>query len=198
MLDRSFFARSPLVVAPALIGATLVTGAGRPDEVRAQIVEVEAYLGADDPASHAFRGPTPRSSSMFGPPGHLYVYLSYGVHHCANVVCDADGVAGAVLLRAAAVQSGGAVIRERRARRRGSGALSDGRLLNGPGNLCLGMGIGLEQNGVDLCDPRSGTSFRHTQAAGGKVVCSPRVGISQARDVPWRFVLRDHPGVSVK
>jgi DNA-3-methyladenine glycosylase len=99
-----------VAVARDLVGASLIADPGSPDEVRARIVEVEAYLGEDDPASHAHRGPTPRSSIMFGPPGHLYVYLSYGVHHCANVVCGADGTAAAVLLRAAAVDSGAAVV----------------------------------------------------------------------------------------
>ncbi|MGA9114467.1 MAG: DNA-3-methyladenine glycosylase, partial [Candidatus Dormiibacterota bacterium] len=105
-LPREFFARPTAEVAADLVGARLLCDAGTDREVEALVVEVEAYLGLEDPASHAHRGPTPRAAIMFGPPGHLYVYLSYGMHFCANVVCEPEGRAGAVLLRAAAVERG--------------------------------------------------------------------------------------------
>lgn len=103
-LLREFFAGPTTRVATGLVGARLLCDPGTDAEVEALVVEVEAYLGPEDPASHAHRGPTPRAAIMFGPPGHLYVYLSYGVHFCANVVCEPEGRAGAVLLRAAAVE----------------------------------------------------------------------------------------------
>jgi DNA-3-methyladenine glycosylase len=177
-------------VARELIGGLLVVDAGTPDEVRARIVEVEAYLGEDDPASHAFRGRTPRSSIMFGPPGHLYVYLSYGMHHCANVVCGPDGKASAVLLRAAAAESGEAAVGARRGR-----SHSGDRLLSGPGNLCRGLAIGLGDNGADLCGP--GRLSLEAAADPPPVSSGPRVGVSRAADVPLRFWWTGHPAVSL-
>jgi DNA-3-methyladenine glycosylase len=176
-------------VAADLVGAFLVADAGTADEVRARIVEVEAYLGQEDPASHAYRGPTPRAAIMFGDAGHLYVYLSYGMHHCANVVCGPAGTAAAVLLRAAAVTAGEAVVRTRRA----PGAPS-ARLLSGPGNLCRGLAIGPAENGLDLC--RAGRL--HLEARPGRVPVSsgPRVGITRATALPLRFWWMGHPAVS--
>jgi DNA-3-methyladenine glycosylase len=176
-------------VARDLVGAVLIADPGTPDEVRARLVEVEAYLGEDDPASHAHRGPTPRSSIMFGPPGHLYVYLSYGVHHCANVVCGAEGTAAAVLLRAAIVDSGAAVVRERRSTPAGGD-----RLLSGPGNLCRGLAITAADNGLDLC---GGGRIRLEQSPDVPALSvGPRVGISRAADLPLRFWWTGHPAVS--
>lgn len=172
-----------------LVGAQLVTDAGAPNEVRACIVEVEAYLGQEDPASHAFRGPTRRASLMFGPAGHLYVYFSYGMHHCANVVCGPDGTAAAVLLRAAIVTRGERVVRHRR----GPAALSE-RLLSGPGNLCRGLAISAADNGADLCS--IGRVHLETGAADVPLSCGPRVGISRAADLPLRFWWTGHPAVS--
>lgn len=204
-LGRDFFARPTVQVARSLLGCRLVVDRGTAAEVVASLVEVEAYLGTSDPASHAYRGPTPRAGIMFGPPGHLYVYLSYGVHHCANLVCEADGVAGAVLLRAAAVESGEAEVRSRRAAypRRGAGGSALARvipvpeLLRGPGNLCRGLGIALADNGLDVCSPTSrvevwGPALRSRVA----VVRGPRVGISAAAERPLRFAVRGHPAVS--
>ena len=114
-LARRFYARDSRELAPLLLNKVLVRGTG-PDRVTARIVEVEAYAGAQDPASHAFRGPTPRNETMFGPPGHLYVYFTYGMHWCANVVCGTDGIASAVLLRAAAPLAGLETMRRRRGR----------------------------------------------------------------------------------
>ncbi len=119
--DRAWFARPTTEVARDLIGCALVVDAGTADAVAARVVETEAYLGTADPASHAFRGPTPRSAVMFGPAGHLYVYFTYGMHHCANVVTEADGVAGAVLLRAAVVEEGVATVSARRGGATGAG-----------------------------------------------------------------------------
>ena len=164
------------------------------------LVEVEAYLGTADPASHAFRGPTPRAAIMFGTAGHLYVYLSYGVHHCANLVTEADGVAGAVLLRAASVESGDAEARERRAAYRPHVArtIPAHELLRGPGNLCRGLGIALGDNGLDVCSEASRVEVWEPSVRSRlAVVRGPRVGISAAADRPLRFAVRDHPAVSM-
>lgn len=161
--------------------------------VIATIVEVEAYLGRDDPASHAYRGPTPRAAIMFGEPGHLYVYLSYGMHCCANIVCEPEGTAGAVLLRAAALTSGEAVVRRRR--ERPGESRSPESLLRGPGNLCAGLGITLGDNGVDVTAPRA----RLRVEAGDRppIAVGPRVGISRATEAPHRFAWAGHPAVSL-
>ena len=176
-----------------LVGCTLVVDGGTRDEVRALLVEVEAYLGTSDPASHAYRGPTPRAAIMFGPAGHLYVYLSYGVHCCANVVTEADGTAGAVLLRAASVIAGEALVRHRRGAVGVRGPIV--ALLRGPGNLCQALGITLADNGDDVA------------AADGRVMVLPaahrpplsrgrRVGISVAAEERLRFAWLGHPAVS--
>ena len=133
-LPRAFYARPTVAVARDLLGKVLVRRA-EGSERRARIVEVEAYLGERDDASHARRGPTPRAAIMFGPPGFLYVYLIYGMHHCMNVVTETDGVAGAVLLRAAAPVAGVPDLR---------------RPLTGPGKLCAGLDITRRDNGLDL------------------------------------------------
>src|ERR1019366_10699715 len=145
-LRRGFFAGPAVEVATALVGSRLLCDAGTAQEVRAVVVEVEAYLGVEDPASHAHRGPTPRAAIMFGSPGHLYVYLSYGMHFCANVVCEPEGVAGAVLLRAAAVEVGEEVVRTRRLRGGRQPALAS--VLSGPGNLGSGLGPPLAGKGL--------------------------------------------------
>jgi DNA-3-methyladenine glycosylase len=176
-------------VAHDLIGAMIVADAGGAEEVRACVVEVEAYLGRQDPASHAFRGPTARASIMFGEAGHLYVYLSYGMHHCANVVCESDGTAAAVLLRAATVTRGEAVVRTRR-----GPAVSSERLLSGPGNLCRGLAIDVRDNGADVCGP--GRIQLEARAGEPPVSSGPRVGISRATDLALRFWWTGHPSVS--
>ncbi|MGD0448168.1 MAG: DNA-3-methyladenine glycosylase [Candidatus Dormibacteria bacterium] len=192
-LARGFFAGSTLEVATALIGSRLLCDPGTPREVRAVIVEVEAYLGEEDPASHAHRGPTPRAAIMFGPPGHLYVYLSYGMHFCANVVCEPEGVAGAVLLRAAAVEVGEEVVRARRVRGGRQPATSD--LLSGPGNLGAGLGLALADNGLDLCAPGSRVRILERETV-APLARAPRVGITRAADRPFRFAWAGHPAVS--
>lgn len=179
----------PLLAARRLLGAELI-GRG----VRAAIVEVEAYGGPPngpwpDAAAHSYRGPSGRNQVMFGPPGRLYTYRSHGIHVCANVVCGYDGVAAAVLLRAAVVHSGTALA----TRRRGPAVLPVG-LARGPGNLCSALGITMEDNGIDLFAADS--PVRLTMGEAQQAVEGPRVGVSKAADRPWRFWLADCPQVS--
>jgi DNA-3-methyladenine glycosylase len=169
----------PEEVAVRLLGASIVAG-----DVVVRLVEVEAYGGTDDPASHAYRGPTPRNKAMFGPPGFLYVYLSYGMHHCANVVCGDAELGSAVLLRGAEVLSGEALVRERRGRPLVRG------LLDGPGKLCQGLAIDLACNGIDVLDPRGPIRLAKGKIEPGEqVVAGPRIGISKETERPWRFRL---------
>ncbi|HWW10265.1 MAG TPA: DNA-3-methyladenine glycosylase [Candidatus Acidoferrales bacterium] len=189
-LGRSFFERPTLIVAPELIGCALLVDDGSADRVVARIVEVEAYLGMDDPASHAYRGPTPRSAIMFDEPGHLYVYLSYGMHQCANVVTESIGTAGAVLLRGAVVEEGEDVVR----RRRGASA-KQSALLRGPGNLCRGLGISLIDNAADLCATGARIAVIPRRAA-PPITAAPRVGISVAADRVHRFAWTGSDAVS--
>lgn len=152
--------------------------------VGGSIVETEAYTRTD-PASHSFKGPTARNAVMFGPPGRLYVYLSYGIHCCANVVTGADGDGQAVLLRAIVPTVGLDAIRSRRRGR------SDRDLANGPGKLCEALGIGLADDGTAVCDP--GSPIRVVDdgtAPPCDPVVGPRIGITTAVDVPWRFRAR--------
>lgn len=147
--------------------------------VTARIVEVEAY-DQDDPASHSFRGRTKRNATMFGPPGHLYVYLSYGLHHCANVVVGPDGRGDAVLLRAVDVIDGLDVVRRRRGERRD--------LTNGPGKLCQALGIELSHDGVDVCAPGGPVGlFDDGTPPPTMPIVGPRVGLTKATETPWRF-----------
>jgi DNA-3-methyladenine glycosylase len=191
VLNSDLFAGDARDVARALIGMLLV----RPDGRKARLVEVEAYLGVDDPGSHAFRGPTPRARIMFGPPGRLYVYLSYGVHWCANVVCGPEGVAAAVLLRAAQPVGGAAAMRQ--ARWHGQRQLRDLDLCRGPGRLCEAFGITGSDNGLDLTAPAGGLWLADDGAgAGGEVGVTPRVGLSRGADSLWRYVVTGSPWVS--
>lgn len=171
-------------VAPRLLGATLRHG-----EVAVRITEVEAYDGAGDPGSHAYRGRTARNAVMFGPAGHLYVYFTYGMHHCCNVVCGPEGAASAVLLRAGEVVQGTA----RAQARRGSAPLRD--LARGPARLCVALGIGLGHNGVNLAE--GPVVLEPAVGAPGAVSRGPRVGLRGAPERPWRFWLTGEPTVSV-
>ena len=167
-LPRAFFARPTIQVARALLGKLLVRrfGAGDATLRLARIVEVEAYLGERDAASHARRGPTPRSAIMFGPPGHLYVYLIYGMHHCMNFVTETDGVAGAVLVRAAAPLAGFDLDQGKRP-------------LTGPGKLCAGLGITVAHKGHDLT--RDSELFVADDGAPPpRRRTSPRIGVDYA------------------
>jgi DNA-3-methyladenine glycosylase len=186
-LGRSFYRRSALEVAPDLLGRVLVrrTPSGR--RVAARIAEVEAYQ-PDDEASHAFRGPTPRNRSMFGPPGHLYVYLSYGMHCCMNVVTEATGIGMAVLLRSAEPIEG---LDDMRRRRRGA---SDRDLLRGPGRWARAFGVDRGHDGADLV--RGGELWVEAGEPAAAIATGPRVGISVATDLPWRFAIEGSPWVS--
>lgn len=175
-LARRFFARSVHEVAPELVGATILV-----DGVGGRIVEVEAYDGGD-PASHGFGGPTARNRAMFGPPGHAYVYRSYGVHWCLNLVCGGEGVPEAALVRALEPTAGLEQMRERR-------GLDEERLLcSGPGRLCQALGITGEHDGLPL--DRAPFDLREREAV-ADVVRGPRVGISRAVELPWRYGLAD-------
>jgi DNA-3-methyladenine glycosylase len=190
-VDRGRLARPALLVAPLLLGAVVESdrGGGR---VAVRLTEVEAYEGAEDPASHAFRGQTARTAVMFGPAGHLYCYFTYGMHWCANVVCGVDGIAAAVLLRAGEVIDGVDVARGRR-----PAARRDADLARGPARLASCLALGRETNGVDLCDPASDVrlvSLPRRRLAG--VVAGPRVGITVATEHAWRFWLDGDATVS--
>ena len=179
----------PVEAAHRLLGATL---AGR--RVTATIVEVEAYGGVPDgpwpdAAAHSYRGPTGRNVVMFGPPGRLYTYRSHGIHVCANVVCGADGTAAAVLLRAAAIQTGLHVAQSRR-----GAAVKTVALGRGPGNLCSALEITMADNGLDLFDADSPVQLRLNDSV--EAVSGPRVGISKAADRPWRLWLQGRTEVS--
>ena len=171
-LPKDFFARSVHEVAPDLIGVTLlVDGVGGP------IVEVEAY-DHEDPAAHGYGGRTERNASMFGPPGHAYVYRSYGIHWCLNFVCEAEGSASAVLIRALEPAHGLDAMRERR-------GLDDTRLLcAGPGRLCQALGITRVHDGLALDEPPFELVGREAEP---QIAAGPRIGITKAADRPWRY-----------
>jgi len=167
----------PLEVAPRLLNAVL-----RHDGVAVRITEVEAYDGAHDPGSHAYKGMTPRNSVMFGPPGHLYVYFTYGMHYCANLVTGPEGDPGAVLIRAGEVVEG---IDLARARRTGS---SDRDLARGPARLCKALALDLAHNGI--------AAELEPGPPPDAVETGPRVGLRLAADWPWRFWISGDPAVS--
>lgn len=184
---ESILARRPLEAAPALLGAVLRAG-----DRSGRIVEVEAYEGSDDPASHAYRGVTDRTRVMFGPAGHLYVYRSYGIHWCANVVCRAAGTAGAVLIRAVEPIEGIEAMWADRPKAR-----VDTDLASGPGKLCAALAITGDHDGVDLL--AEGAPVRLVAGEpipAGDMVRGPRIGISVAVERPWRFAVAGNPHVS--
>ena len=174
-LKRAFFNRSVHEVAPDLIGATLLI-----DGVGGVIVEVEAYHHTD-PAAHSFRGPTPRNLVMFGPPGFSYVYRSYGIHWCANFVCEAEGSASAVLIRALAPTHGIAAMRRRR------GQHDERALCSGPGKLCEALGITIRHSELPLDAP---PITLHARVDKVDIVAGVRIGITKAIDLPWRYGLK--------
>lgn len=194
-LPRAFYARDALEVAEDLIGCLFVVD-GPGGRVGVRLVEVEAYRGSLDPGSHGYRGMTPRTTVMFGPPGHLYVYFTYGMHWCANVVCGSSGEAAAVLLRAGEPVEGIEIMRERRP------AIRDDRLLAaGPARLTQAMGIDRSHNGASLlrggvvwCAEDEATDrYRRTEVARTR-----RIGIAVGKgdDLPWRFVVPGNPYAS--
>jgi DNA-3-methyladenine glycosylase len=180
-LTRDFFARSVHEVAPELIGATLSV-----DGVGGTIVEVEAY-DQDDPASHGFRGPTPRTASMFGPPGHAYVYRSYGIHWCLNLVCAPEGRAEAALVRALEPTLGLEVMGKRR------GLDATRALCSGPGKLCQALGITRALDGLALDALPFELVARESEPP---LVVGPRIGITRAVEQPWRYGLAGSPFLS--
>ena len=174
-LKRSFFNRPVLEVAPDLIGATLLV-----DGVGGIIVEVEAYHQSE-PAAHSFNGPTPRTLVMFGPAGFAYVYRSYGIHWCINLVCEKEGSAAAVLIRALQPTHGLAAMRKRR-------GVDDERMLcSGPGKLCEALGITIKHNALPLDQPPISL---HARIGEADVVSGVRIGLTKAVDLPWRYGLK--------
>ena len=211
LIPRNFFARPSVEVAPDLLGCVLEheTADGL---VAVELTEVEAYAGRSDPASHAYRGKTARNAVMFGPPGHAYVYFTYGMHFCVNVVClGEEGSASAVLLRAGRVIAGDELARARRTR--GTTAIAPRDLARGPARLCQALGIDRSQNGADMVS--AGSPLRMLSGAGNparsallapgdghratprRIVTGPRVGVSSAAEIPWRFWYDGDPTVSV-
>jgi DNA-3-methyladenine glycosylase len=219
LIPRDFFARPSVEVAPALLGCVLEheTADGL---VAVELTEVEAYAGRSDPASHAYRGKTQRNAVMFGPPGHAYVYFTYGMHYCVNLVClGEEGSASAVLLRAGAIIAGEDLARARRTR----GPVSEARariaprdLARGPARLCQALGIDRSLDGADVCVAgsslrvcaRAANPVRSAVLARGdetlippgtprRIVAGPRVGVSSAAEIPWRYWYDGDPTVSV-
>jgi DNA-3-methyladenine glycosylase len=187
LVARGELAGSAVSVAPTLLGRIVEVG-----ERSGRIVEVEAYQQADDPASHAHRGPTRRNATMFGPPGHLYVYFTYGMHWCANVVTGPDGEGSAVLIRALAPLTG---VEQMQAARPRARRLRD--LCSGPAKLTQALGLTGDADGTDLCD---GASQVRLLDDGWRpdlpAVVTPRIGITRAVDHPWRWYVAGDPNVS--
>jgi DNA-3-methyladenine glycosylase len=190
-LTEQELAIDPVDAAKLLLGC-VVESDGPEGTVAVRIVEVEAYRGGDDPASHCYRGRTPRNDVMFGPAGRLYVYFVYGMHFCANVVSLTDGVPGAVLLRAGEVIGGAELARARR-----PAARSDAELAKGPARLTTVLGLDRAHNGTDLTSPAATVRLLAGDPVPATGVRSgPRVGVAVAVDVPWRFWIDGSPAVS--
>ena len=188
-LDGDFYARDALEVAPELLNKVLVA----PDGRAGRIVEVEAYRGADDPGSHGFRGPTKRNATMFGPPGHLYVYFTYGMHWCANVVAETDGVAAAVLLRALTPLEGVDAMYGVR----GPAARRDRDLCSGPAKLTQALGIDGALDGANLVTADRGvTIVDDGRPPPPAPAVTTRIGLTSGADLPWRLHVPDVPDVS--
>lgn len=203
LLAREFLDRSSIEVAPDLLGCVLEhdTSSGL---VAVELTEVEAYAGEVDPASHAYRGRTARNAVMFGSPGHAYVYFTYGMHFCVNVVCMPPGTASAVLLRAGRVITGEDLARLRRSPgsnpREPDGRTPDRDLARGPARLCQALGIDRALDGADLCAPDSPLRLRAPltgrSGKGLRISAGPRVGVREGADTPWRFWVDGEPTVS--
>jgi DNA-3-methyladenine glycosylase len=198
LLPRAFFDRPAVAVAPSLLGCLLShqTAEGL---VTVRLTEVEAYAGEADPASHAFHGRTARNAVMYGPPGHAYVYFTYGMHFCVNLVCQPNGVASAVLLRSGRVVDGVPLACARRAGRRRSGAPPrEIDLARGPARLCEALGIDRSHDGADVSGPASPLQVFAPLAPvpAAEISTGPRVGVSRASDVAWRFWITGDRAVS--
>ena len=190
-MRRSLLAGPVLEVAPRLLG-TVLTSTTAEGTVAVRLTEVEAYDGPNDPGSHAYRGQTPRNAVMFGPPGFLYVYFTYGMHFCMNVVVASAGTPSAVLLRAGEVIEGLELARVRR----NQPANRDRDLARGPARLCVALGIGREGNGTDLLTKNSPIELSDGPGFTGEPATGPRVGLREAADRPWRFWIPNDPTVS--
>jgi len=187
VVPRSFYGRDPREVAPDLLNKVLVRG-----ERAARLVEVEAYLGSEDPGAHSYRGMTRRNATMFGPAGHLYVYFTYGMHWCANAVCGDEGVGVAVLLRAGAPLSGLDLMRAAR-----PAARQDRDLCRGPARLCQAFAIDRAHDGADLVDGDAGILILDDGVPPPPgPVTTTRVGLSAGAQHPWRWYVEDDPNVS--
>ena len=187
-LGRNFYARSALEVAPDLLNRVLVAADGR----AGRIVEVEAYRGEDDPGSHGFRGPTKRNATMFGPPGHLYVYFTYGMHWCANVVAETDGVAAAVLLRALTPLEG----LEAMYAARGPAARTERDLCSGPAKLTQALGIDGALDGADLVSGDRGVTIVDDDQPPPTPAVTTRIGLTRGAELPWRFHIEGTADIS--
>jgi DNA-3-methyladenine glycosylase len=191
-LPREFYSRSTLTVARELLGQRLVRSFDG-QRLAGRIVEVEAYLGETDQASHARPGRTRRNAPMYGPPGHAYIYFIYGMYYCLNAVTEAEGSAAAVLIRALEPLEGIDVMRHHRPGR------ADRDLASGPGKLCQALAIDRTLNNADLCRGRSLWIEAATPVPDAQATTSPRIGVrgdKRARTVPWRFYIREHPCLS--
>jgi DNA-3-methyladenine glycosylase len=210
-LPRSFYLRPTLEVARDLLGTLLLRRLGS-DILVGKIVEVEAYMGAHDPASHAFRGLTKRNEVMFGQGGHLYVYFTYGMHFCGNVVTEGEGTAHAVLLRAVEPLKGIEGMARRRRRRKKQLHFREHRgikaprppatskpllhLCSGPARMCQAFAIGRKENGTDLCGNDIWLARDSNATTAPKVAVSTRVGVTRGARHRWRFYIKDNPFVS--
>jgi DNA-3-methyladenine glycosylase len=188
-LPRSFYARPAPVVAVASLGRLLVYDSPQ-GRLSGLIVEAEAYRGARDPASHAYRGRTARNAVMFGPPGHAYVYFTYGLHHCLNLVTERAGVAAAVLVRALDPVEGECLMRQSRA------VSERERLARGPACVAQALGLSRAHDGLDLTTGPLWLADRPVERSGRRVARGPRIGLRAGLDRPWRFYLAGHPCVS--
>ena len=188
LVPRDFYLDSPDLVAQKLLGKLLVRG-----EMVGRIVEVEAYFGEADPASHSFPGKTARNAVLFGPPGHAYVYFIYGMYFCLNVSCEPDGLPGGVLFRALEPVTG----LEAMARARGVAATRVAALTSGPGRLCQAFRVTRERdNGADFTSRKSDLQIQDDGFVAGEILVTPRIGITKDADRPARFVLAGNPFVS--
>jgi DNA-3-methyladenine glycosylase len=198
IVPRKFYLKAPDVVARKLLGKLLVRNSKAGEPIMGRIVEVEAYFGEADPASHSFPGKTARNAVLFGPPGHAYVYFIYGVHFCLNVSCEPDGRAGGVLFRALEPICG----LEAMAKARGlptplAGARALANLTSGPGRLCQALGVTrVRDNGADFTAPASELQIQDDGFPVGDVLVTPRIGISKDAERPARFLLAGNPFVS--
>jgi DNA-3-methyladenine glycosylase len=198
LLQREFFNRDPREVSRDLLGKLIIRKASR-KLLTGRIVEVEAYLGADDAAAHAAAGKTLRNTVLFGPPGHAYVYFIYGVHYCLNISCMPEGKAGCVLIRALEPLSG----IPQMARARGLAEVDPNsmrdmrKLLSGPGKLCEALGITRpSDNGKDMLSPKSDLQVRDDGFRAGEVLTTPRIGITKSAEMPLRYLISGNRFVS--